>query len=124
MNNPKWKYNHRFGVVQMLTTNEDQTTVPRCTDCKWVHEADSVKGTSFMGVELCPKHAAAPAQIEKLLKIHDKLCADYRVLLSKNTAMLEALQEISNEWPYETPALPADHVRKIARAAIAKAEGK
>lgn len=31
----------------------------RCPKCKWVHEADSVAGTSFRGVELCPEHSAA-----------------------------------------------------------------
>lgn len=45
------------------------TPGPRCTKCKWVHEADSAAGTSFQGVELCPEHAAAPdtaARVEKL----------------------------------------------------------
>ena len=32
----------------------------RCSDCRWVHEADSVKGTSFQGVELCPAHDVTP----------------------------------------------------------------
>jgi len=45
-------------------------------------------------------------------------------LIAAAPDLLEALREIANDWPYETPALPADHVRKIARAAIAKAEGK
>lgn len=40
----------------------------RCTKCKWVHEADSVKGTSFMGVELCLEHSAAAANTAENLK--------------------------------------------------------
>jgi len=45
---------------------------PRCTKCKWVHEADSVAGTSFQGVELCPEHAATPdllAALAALLEV-------------------------------------------------------
>ena len=38
----------------------------RCSNCRWVHEADSEQGTSFMGVELCPLHAAAPELLEAL----------------------------------------------------------
>lgn len=44
-----------------------------CKDCKWVHEADSVKNTSFMGVELCPRHAAAPELLEALLLAEGEL---------------------------------------------------
>ena len=39
-------------------------TPSRCTECKWVDEADSVAGTSFKGVELCPLHKAAPSLSE------------------------------------------------------------
>ena len=50
-----------------MNTNRDYVEeYPRCKDCKWIHEADSVKGTSFMGVELCPRHAAAPAMLNAL----------------------------------------------------------
>lgn len=41
-------------------------TWPRCSQCRWVHEADSTAGTSFMGVELCPLHAVAPDTLAAL----------------------------------------------------------
>ena len=43
------------------------TPGPRCSVCSWVHEADSVAGTSFQGVGLCPLHAQAEALREALL---------------------------------------------------------
>lgn len=49
---------------------------PRCTDCKWVHEADSIKKTSFMGVGLCPLHAAAPELLEALKLVFNEFEAD------------------------------------------------
>lgn len=49
-----------------------QEEKPRCTKCKCVHEADSVAGTSFHGVELCPEHAAAPDLLAALVRLlHD-----------------------------------------------------
>lgn len=39
---------------------------PRCSECQWVHEADSVAGTSFLGVGLCQLHAAAPRMRDAL----------------------------------------------------------
>ena len=47
-------------------TKADIKTSPRCSDCQWVHESDSVAGTSFMGVALCPNHAAAPQLVEAM----------------------------------------------------------
>ncbi len=38
----------------------------RCSNCRWVHEADSTAGTSYMGVALCPLHAAAPDLLRRL----------------------------------------------------------
>jgi len=35
------------------------TPGPRCTECVWIHEADSTAGTSFQGVGLCALHASA-----------------------------------------------------------------
>ena len=46
------------------------TPEPRCSNCQWVHEADSEKGTSFRGVKLCPLHAAAPELLEALAEIN------------------------------------------------------
>ena len=45
-------------------TMTQHTPRPRCTNCRWVHEADSEAGTSFQGVELCQLHAAAPELLE------------------------------------------------------------
>lgn len=47
-------------------TQNAQDLKSRCRNCKWVHEADSVEKTSFMGVELCHLHAAAPDLLEQL----------------------------------------------------------
>ena len=79
-----------------------QTTdapAPRCTDCKWVHEADSNKGTSFMGVELCAKHAAAPELLEAL----------------------DQIEKIANQ--FTDPKTARVQIMNIARAAIAKVTG-
>ena len=40
------------------------TPEPRCTECVWIHEADSTAGTSFQGVGLCAVHASAPALLD------------------------------------------------------------
>lgn len=45
-------------------------------------------------------------------------------LIAAAPELLEALMRIANDWPHETPALPAEHVRKIARRAIQKAKGE
>lgn len=66
----------------------------RCMQCRWVHEADSEAGTSFLGVELCPAHAAAPD------------------LLAALEAMVAAC-DLFPDAPYNV----------AARAAIAKARG-
>lgn len=50
---------------------ETKHTPARCENCKWVHEADSTKGTSYMGVELCPQHAAVPELLEALQSLMD-----------------------------------------------------
>jgi hypothetical protein len=48
---------------------------PRCSKCRWIHEADSVLRTSFQGVELCETHAAlatfAIATLEILERDHE-----------------------------------------------------
>ena len=47
----------------------------RCKDCKWIDEADSEKGTSFMGVEFCSLH-------NKVINSYDKSINAYlRALL-------------------------------------------
>ena len=54
----------------MKTTNEVKHTPGlRCKNCRWINEADSIKGTSFMGVGLCPLHAAAPDLLDASKKI-------------------------------------------------------
>ncbi len=35
-----------------------------CDKCQWLHETDTDKGTNFMGVRLCPLHAAATDLLE------------------------------------------------------------
>jgi hypothetical protein len=84
--------------------NTKHTPAPRCTDCKWIHEADSVKGTSFMGVELCPRHAAAPELLEALEDVTASLA-------------MYLFQEGGTDKLRESRTLFA------ARAAIAKAQG-
>ena len=52
------------------------TPEARCTKCRWIHEADSVAKTSFMGVGLCPLHAAAPELLEaakRALQLLDRI---------------------------------------------------
>jgi len=87
----------------IMTTETKHTPGPRCTECRWVHEADSIAGTSFQGVELCPKHAAAPK-------------------------MLEALKSIMAKWNPETgqrlERLCGTHLINKATRAVAEAEGK
>lgn len=36
--------------------------------------------------------------------------------------LVEALRQIANDWPHDTPAIPANHARKLARLALAKLE--
>lgn len=50
-----------------MTTTQSR----RCQKCKWVHEADSTAGTSFMGVELCPLHAAAHDLLDAAVSMVD-----------------------------------------------------
>jgi len=57
----------------MKNEKAKHTPGPRCTKCQWVHEADSVAGTSFQGVGLCPEHAAAPELLAALETIHSIL---------------------------------------------------
>lgn len=90
----------------------------RCTKCKWVHESDSTAGTSFMGVELCPEHAAAP-----------DLLAACRVMAHEMDALAARLQ--STQRPggvdYISKAAAGGWMSQLAiraQAAIAKAEGQ
>lgn len=50
----------------------------RCSKCSWVHEADSVADTSFMGVELCQLHASAQELLEACHKARGALNAIYK----------------------------------------------
>jgi hypothetical protein len=70
------------------------TPEPRCSECRWIHEADSVLGTSFMGVGLCPLHAAAPALREALASLiaaEDRFVSESAVPL--NDAVSEAVEQ-------------------------------
>ena len=49
-------------------TKPAHTPESRCTKCTLVHEADSTAGTSFMGVELCLMHKAAPMLLEAAIQ--------------------------------------------------------
>jgi len=44
-----------------------------CKDCQWEHTADSVKGTSFMGVRLCPLHSSTTDLLEACKEAHKEL---------------------------------------------------
>lgn len=70
----------------------------RCSKCRWVHEADSVKQTSFMGVELCPLHAVAPEMLHLL-----------RCVISENDG------ETEESW---------GNILDAIRDTIARAEGR
>ena len=49
----------------------------RCKECRWIHEADSVAKTSFMGVGLCPAHAASSDLLKVILLIQEKTPGDW-----------------------------------------------
>lgn len=53
-----------------MTTKHTPKPPSRCSKCEWIHEADTVRGTSFQGVGLCPLHAAAPEMLEALKRLH------------------------------------------------------
>ncbi len=94
---------------------ETKHTPTRCKDCKWVDEADSIKETSFKGVEFCAKHNRA-------VNSHDEL-------IKKCVSLLSTLYNY--DWAVDrnrSDALAAieDFVsrRDALHDAIAKAEGK
>lgn len=80
-----------------------KTTQDRCGKCVWVHEADSKAKTSFLGVGLCPLHAAA----SDLLKVAKGIIAD---------------KELSDEHDPGGESGPGQELVAMASAAIAKAE--
>lgn len=45
------------------------------------------------------------------------------LLFSVAPRLLEALMQIANDWPHDTPAIPAERARKIARRAIREVKG-
>lgn len=61
------------GVADAEILNASRHTPELCQKCQWEHTADSVKGTSFMGVRLCPLHATAPNLLAALAKCVDAL---------------------------------------------------
>jgi hypothetical protein len=79
------------------------TPGPRCTECTWIHEADSTAGTSFQGVGLCALHASAP-----------------ELLAALKYALVQVAQD-NNER-----SLPIEHrqTENMIRSAIARAEGR
>jgi len=82
--------------------NVKHTPGPRCSECSWIDESDSVAKTSFRGVGLCPLHAAAPR-------------------------LLRALERIAYEpqgHPEASHSEVLSAVVNIAREAIAKAEAE
>lgn len=83
----------------MKTIKEGHTMKARCKDCKWVHEADSVKQTSFMGVGLCSLHASVPA-------------------------LLEACKEVLAWASWGVPNARKDEMRKKVQAIVDCAEGR
>ncbi len=60
----------------------------RCKDCQWVHEADSIKNTSFRGVEFCGTHNRAVNSYEELLAAAKEA----------KTAIREAMQLPGHEY--------------------------
>lgn len=92
----------------------------RCKDCSWVHEADSVAKTSYMGVELCPVHANAPLMVirERIINMELVIERDCHAAAVKRyregaTVLLAALER----------AVASQQLNKVddlqARAAIA-----
>ena len=72
-----------------------------CDRCQWLHEVDTDKVTNFMGVRLCPLHAAAQDLLEALknVRLHGKLFGIFRdqigreVLRHVDAALAKATQE-------------------------------
>ena len=65
-----------------------------CKDCQWEHTADSVKGTSFMGVRLCPLHSSTTDLLEACKDIQ-KLIKEYGIREPNNvTTCLRVLTQL------------------------------
>ena len=97
----------------MKTERKPQAVTPesRCTDCRWVDEADSEAGTSFKGVALCPLHGAAPRLLSALKSLaawHDH----------------PALTGLPDGYPVADWAPSFDETVSMTHAAIAKAEAR
>jgi len=86
-----------------LCKEPTMTQYTRCSNCQWVHEADSKQGTSFQGVELCQLHAAAPELLEALRLVE------------------QTVLSIPGFVPAGAGTGKVDKILKAARAAIAKA---
>lgn len=83
----------------------------RCSKCVWIHEADSIAGTSFLGVGLCPLHSAAP----------DLLAACEEGL----SALQDIINAAGNGQPYTPKELEKLFIKAVdmQKAAILKAAG-
>ena len=90
-------------------TNHTPTSELRCNKCTWIHEADSVKSTSFMGVGFCSEHVRAVNAHEEMLEAL-KFIAE-----GKGSFSMDPLQHAKNT---------INELKEVARQAIFKAEGK
>lgn len=89
----------------------------RCRDCRWVHEADSVAGTGYMGVELCPLHENMAGQVAREKIINAELVIE-RDCLTTHRDRLKKLLELALKRDLTTDE------RGECLAAIAIPEGK
>lgn len=94
------------------------TPEKRCNKCRWIHETDSVAGTSYMGVGLCTLHAAAP-----------DLLAALKELRRSSSSMRDLVSGCATSQPLPVGKTVAnlyviDEALLAANAAIAKAEGR
>lgn len=98
----------------MNQSTEPKHTPTRCKDCKWIHEADSVKKTSYMGVEFCAEHNRA-------VNSHDELLSIAQSIVSQIGEAVDNDDEITGS---DAVDLLANVLLPRARMAITKAEGK
>lgn len=95
-----------FDKVMEGAESQPSRTPTRCKDCRWVDEADSIKQTSYKGVEFCA--------------LHNRAVNSHGELLEAIKGLLEfGILSTDDGWKYQRISA----VDKL-RNAIAKTEGK
>ena len=70
----------------------------RCKDCTWIHEADSVKKTSFMGVGLCQLHGAVIETLDACISARSELiCLANDLRPSMNRLAIKRINRVIKE---------------------------